>query len=35
MLTPKQQAFCEYYIGEAKHNATQAAILAGNSSKTA
>lgn len=35
MLTPKQKAFCEYYIGEAKHNATQAAILAGYSSKTA
>ena len=33
MLTPKQQAFCEYYI--ANHNATQAAIKAGYSKKTA
>lgn len=33
MLTPKQQAFCEYYI--ACHNATQSAIKAGYSEKTA
>ena len=33
MLTPKQRAFCEYYI--ACHNATQAAIKAGYSKKTA
>ena len=33
MLTPKQQAFCEYYI--ANHNATQSAIKAGYSEKTA
>ena len=33
MLTPKQQAFCEYYI--ACHNATQAAIKAGYSKDTA
>ena len=33
MLTPKQKAFCEYYI--ANHNATQSAIKAGYSEKTA
>ena len=33
MLTQMQQAFCEYYI--ANHNATQAAIQAGYSKKTA
>ena len=33
MLTPKQQAFCEHYI--ACHNATQAAVLAKYSEKTA
>ena len=32
-MTPKQQAFCEYYI--ACHNATQAAIKAGYSKQTA
>lgn len=33
MLTPKQQAFCDNYI--VSHNATDAAIKAGYSSKTA
>lgn len=33
-LTPKQRAFCDYYI-ETKGNATQAAIMAGYSEKTA
>lgn len=32
-LTPKQQAFCDYYI--ASGNATEAAIKAGYSEKTA
>ena len=34
-LTPKQKAFVEFYCGEAKFNATRAAILAGYSEKTA
>lgn len=34
-LTPKQKKFCEAYLGEAKFNATKAAILAGYSEKTA
>jgi len=33
--TYKQRKFCEYYIGEAKGNATKAAILAGYSEKGA
>lgn len=33
MLTPKQQAFCDNYI--VSHNATEAAIKAGYSKKTA
>lgn len=33
MLTPKQQAFCDNYI--VSHNATDAAIKAGYSAKTA
>ena len=31
-LTPKQEAFCQYYTGEAKGNASEAARLAGYSS---
>jgi phage terminase small subunit len=34
-LNPKQKAFCEKYLNEAKFNATEAAKLAGYSEKTA
>jgi len=34
-LTPKQERFVSFYVGQAKFNATRAATLAGYSAKTA